>query len=298
MLKNTMSSRSKTFIACCDDERVYVYILHDKNPFATITVRTELMAMVFLSQYELVLATTNGIVTTLSIYDTTSLRCTKSIEIGDKNVKVKGLEARQNCVLVYSLHVIGKWNTLTNTYESIDQDYPVEFCFINQNEFIMCSFDDGLEVMTISPFQRKKKLPAKPISVHYTDGGAFFIQSNMLMRMDLESGRETIVMEINNTDIAYLTRIVDHKVALVFEHTQDEDYQYYFCSIYNMVTKELEMKEAFRTLSTTYKPFVIKGSLAVYYEDHMVRVFDVASMRQVYEIKGKFAPYRADVAVW
>jgi hypothetical protein len=95
----------------------------------------------------------------------------------------------------------------------------------------MCSFDAGLEVMTISPFQRKKKLPAKLISVHYTDGGAFFIQNNMLMRIDFESGEE-----INITEIAYLTRLVDHKVALVFEHTQDEDYQYYFCSIYNMVT--------------------------------------------------------------
>jgi WD40 repeat protein len=191
--------------------------------------------------------------------------------------------------------LIGKWDILTDEYISFPQDYAVEMCFINDNQFILCSYDCRLSLWSISPFEHLKTLPARPISVDYSRGGVYYVEDKYIMMVDLSTEATAKVMPIIGGD-AYSTRIVDHKIALVFENT-DPDSSFY-CSVYNMETKLLEEKIAFCPASTTYKPFVSKGLLVAYYEDENVRVYDVASMRQVYNIEGPFIHHRADLAIW
>jgi WD40 repeat protein len=291
MLKNKTSGRQRTLIACCASDSVHIYDLSNMSR-CSITI-TAICAMVFLSEHELVFAVIEDAHTELKVYNISYRKFTKTKDIGKTHVR--GLEARRNSVLLYSLTSIGKWDTLTDEYISVPQEYAVEMCFMHDNQFILCAYENALSLWSISPFECLKTLTAKPISVNYSIGGIYFVEDGNLVVLDPRTETTTKLMPITDGD-AYSTKIIDHKIALVFEDPDKNEN--FYCSIYNMETKKLEEKAAFCPASTTYKPFVSKGSLVVYYEDENVRVYDVASMRQVYNIEGPFGQHRADIAIW
>jgi hypothetical protein len=304
MLRNIMSE-TKTLIACCGPLDVYIYNLRDLSSCIVVDFDSivngggKLTAMEFLSQHEIILAVTDRYEqTTLAVCDT-QLKTERTIDIG--NVEVLGLTTtNQNTVLFISPYRIGKWEIKENRYEWQPYDYPVEICVMDQNQFIVCSSETELQLWTVSPFQLVKRLQATVISVDKYKGGIIYLDKNVLWQLDINSDQVTEIMEISETDQAY-TKVVDQKIAFVFEFINKSHHDHY-CSIYNLVTKQLEVKEAFYPMSTTYKPFVTKGSLMMYYEDYKVKVYDVLSRKQVCEIEAnnwckKFTPENADLAL-
>jgi hypothetical protein len=305
MLRN-ITNETQTLIACCGPLDVYIYNLRDISSCTVVDFDSivngggKLTAIEFLSQHEIILAITDRYEqTTLAVCDTQT-KTEKTIDIG--NVEVLGLTiANPNTVLFISPYRLGKWEIKENRYEWQPYDYPVEICVIDQNQFVVCSSETELQVWTVSPFQLVKRLQVTVISVDKYKGGIIYLDKNVLWQLDIDSEQVTEIMKISGPDQAY-TKVVDQKIAFAFEFVDKSQHDHY-CSIYNLETKEVEVKEAFYPMSTTYKPFVTKGSLIMYYEDYKVKVYDVSSRKQVCEIEAnnwckKFTPESADLALW
>lgn len=92
-------------------------------------------------------------------------------------------------------------------------------------------------------------------------------------------------------DISFVRRVDHDRVAIVLNGEVDRGKGV----IYSIKTGETQ--ELFTLTSTSYSPFVMKGSLMFYLDEESVKIFDTTLMQHVKTLNG---PFKADVyvAVW
>ncbi len=294
MLKTRYNKPNRTYIAGYGNKTIHVHELSNAEEPRRIEVENaSVRAMVFINSHRLVVAVDTIEISELRVYNTETQKCIKTKNL--ENTRVLCLLSVRHHAIFYNRDTIGVWNTQTDTFEQTSVGV-VDIGILDENHFISCHLRSGMKLWSISPLTCIDVLnDCTPLSMDCYRGQLFYLNNSWIEQMDIETRQTTILMHVN-ADNSFTTKRIDNNIVLVL---RDPERYKYTCWIYDLETKGIVMDKAFRPKSTTYKQFVSKDFLLVYYNKNgKIKVFDVRRREEVYDIPGEYQPNQADLAIW
>jgi hypothetical protein len=182
---------------------------------------------------------------------------------------------------------IGVWDTKTNTYKLVEMKSNVDVNLLDDTHFYTCS-DYSILIWNMQTGENVEQIPIPSDDVFSASvmGNEFVVTTpkgyHVVDRKTSAINERVDV--IKDTREVFTLRIVTNNYALiVVECGVTED-----LLLWNMKTKSIENAKFGIASAKSYKPFVSKGSIVVYFSADGVNVFDVETMLLLKVFQGSF----------
>jgi hypothetical protein len=190
------------------------------------------------------------------------------------------------------------WNTRTQEHTNMQLDlYICEVQPIGNNQFVVCTDDMWINIYqlkgaTAECISRIESPCSNILSIDRLDDEHLVVaQADRIYSVNKISYDSDKLMTIQDMSKAYYLKMTDTN-KIVINHYVDNRA---VCSLFDLTTGE-SMIGICEPASSSYKPFSVKGSLIVYYENEFLVVYDTNTNTVVKKVEGNFSTW-TDVAI-
>ncbi len=277
----------KTYIACFQGNTICIYDL-STDTVHTIPNISLGKGIAFLNQHQLVVQCGN----VLNVWDMKLAKFVKSHKIDmDECYRLVTMCGRL-VIIQGEMYRVGLWNTETDSYRTLIYSITNDIQPISKDKFVTCHSHGLIRVWSIDTLTTVQSIKL----VEHTWGFSCDYWKNEYLVVGSRKGiqildliSENVVDTMLQVSISYI-RVIGELAIVVYD-----DQEISYCNICNLMTRELVVEKLFK--ATAFVPFVVKGTLLIYYEEDCISVFDVSVMKKVREIQGKFVT-GVDLTVW
>ncbi len=222
----------------------------------------------------------------LIIYDMYSLAQVN--EILHKLSEIRSLLVQGKYVLANNgSSSVGVWDTKKNTYKLIEMKNNVDVNLLDDAHFYTCS-DYSILIWNIQTGENVEQIPIPSNDVFSASvmGNEFVVTTPKgyhIVDRKTSAVIERVDVIKDTREVFTLRNVTNNYALLVVECGVTED-----LLLWNMKTKSTENAKFGIASAQSYKPFVSKGSIVVYFSADGVSVFDVETMLLLNVFKESF----------